>query len=48
MTNAKTSISVKKIFSSYVVLIPIIEYYKSPVSGFNLATFMAMVFLVVF
>ena len=39
---------IKSIFSIYVVLLPIIQYYKSPLSGFNLATFLAMVWFVVF
>ena len=45
----KTDISIlTKIFSIYVVLLPITQYYKSPLTMFNLATFMAIVFLFVF
>lgn len=32
------------IFSAYVVIIPVIQYYKSPFSFFNLATFFALIF----
>lgn len=35
-------------FSSYVALIPILQYYKSPLGTFNLATFSAMIFAVIF
>lgn len=36
------------IFSAYVVIIPVIQYYKSPLSIFNLATFLAIAFFIVF
>lgn len=40
--------TLKKVFSIYVMSLPITQYYKSPVSGFNLATFSAIVFFLVF
>lgn len=44
----KKRLKIGVIFSCYVVLIPILEYYKSPLDGFNMATFLAMAFLVLF
>lgn len=38
----------KSVFSIYVVLLPIIQYYNSPLPGLNLATFLATVWFVVF
>ena len=35
-------------FSAYVVLLPIIQYYKSPVSVLNMATFLALIWLIIF
>lgn len=32
-----------KVFSVYVVLLPILQYYKSPLSSFNLATFLTII-----
>ena len=37
-----------KLFSAYVVSLPITQYYKSPLSVFNFATFMVFVFFVIF
>ncbi len=36
---------ISKIFSVYVVLLPILQYYKSPLSSFNLATFLAIILI---
>ena len=44
----KSSIGISVMFSCYIAVIPIIEYYKSPLRGFNCATFFAMVFLALF
>lgn len=35
----------ERFFTAFVVFIPIIQYYKSPVPGLNLATFLALCFL---
>ena len=35
----------ERVFTAYVVFIPIFVYYKSPVPGLNLATFLALCFL---
>lgn len=43
-----TKTSVCKLFSAYVVLIPILQYYNSPIPAFNLATLLAMLFGVFF
>ncbi len=48
-TIQKTSIPrINKIFSVYVALLPVLQYYRSPVSGFNLATLLALIFFPVF
>ena len=39
---------ITKIFSIYVILLPILQYYKSPIPIFNMATFLAIVFMFVF
>lgn len=44
----KTFSRLSKIFSIYVVLLPILQFYKSPVSTFNMATFLAVVFFPAF
>lgn len=36
------------IFSVYVAVLPILQYYKSPINSLNLATFLAVVFGLVF
>lgn len=41
-------VSLEKIFSWYVALIPILIYYRSPLQAFNLATFLALLFGSVF
>lgn len=40
--------SLTKVFSAFVALLPIEQYYKSPLPLFNLATFMAVLFLFLF
>ena len=42
-TNKNTLLS--KVFTTYVVLLPILQYYKSPVPSLNFATFLAVAFL---
>lgn len=37
-------LNLNKLFSAFVALIPILQYYKSPLSSFNLATFLTVVF----
>ena len=37
-----------RVFSVFVVFMPILQYYKSLVSAFNAGTFLALVFLVAF
>ena len=44
----KNKFGISAIFSCYIAIIPVLEYYKSPLSGFNSATFLAMVFCVLF
>lgn len=41
-------IDIIKFFSIYIVLIPILQYYKSPISSLNLATLIAVLFVPVF
>lgn len=36
---------VDKLFNIYLVLLPILQYYKSPVPSLNMATFLAVVFI---
>lgn len=44
----KNKYTIISIYSIYVSLIPILQYYKSPIAIFNLATFMAVFFLCLF
>ena len=44
----KNKIGLSAIFSCYIAVIPILEYYRSPLGGFNSATFLAMAFLALF
>lgn len=37
-----------KLFSVYVILLPILQYYKSPIPIFNMATFLSIVFMISF
>lgn len=47
ITNNKTK-TIDKVFTTFVCLIPILEYYRSPIPMFNYATLIAMVFGVLF
>ena len=44
----KSHFTIMKLFTSFVVLIPILQYYKSPFSIFNMATFLSFVFVFIF
>ena len=44
----RSSISLKDVFSAYFALIPILQYYISPVKSLNLATLISFGFLLVF
>lgn len=44
----RSSISLKDVFSAYYALIPILQYYISPVRSLNLATLISFGFLLVF
>ena len=46
--NDENKYSLTSIFSCYVAIIPILQYYISPVSSVNLATFISFLFLFLF
>lgn len=48
MINNKKNNLMVIVFSSYVAVIPILQYYKSPISLFNLATFLGILFGIIF
>lgn len=43
-----TIVTTTKLFSIYIALLPILQYYKSPLSFFNMATFLSVLFFVYF
>lgn len=47
-TSNKSDKDLIRLFSVYIVLMPILQYYKSPLSAFNAGTFICMAFLIAF
>ena len=47
MVSKQNKYKIEAVFSSFVALIPILQYYKSPLPGINLATLLSLMFMIV-